>query len=104
MRRPVSAATAVLLALSLRPAWAGEEYPTPVARPIVSSPSANDRGTNSNYPLDPKHTVVVMNAGQTQPNSGDAPVQSAASAPLGFFPGAVRPPMALAAMPVMPGG
>ena len=59
----------------------GTASPTPIARVIVSSPSANDHGTNSNYPLDPKHTVIVSNGGIVMTTGGDTIVQSAASLP-----------------------
>jgi hypothetical protein len=45
---------------------------------VMSSPSANDVGTNSNYPLDPKHMVAIDNSTVVMPNN-DGPVQSANS-------------------------
>jgi hypothetical protein len=72
----------------------------PFARVIVSSPSANDRGTNSNYPLDPKHTVIVSGGGIVMTTGGDTIVQSAASLPASRTP----PASAFAAMPHLPGG
>lgn len=81
-------------------AHAGEEYPTPIARPIFSSPSGNDHGTNSNYPLDPSHTVIVMQGGLAPPSGGgDSIVQS-----LNSLPGALVPTTALAGMPRSNGG
>ena len=72
----------------------------PTAHVIVSSPSANDHGTNSNYPLDPKHTVIVSNGGIVMTTGGDTIVQSAASLPAAR----TAPASAFAAMPHLPGG
>lgn len=75
-------ALALALTLAAPAAWAGEEYPQPLARPIVSSPSGNDHGTNSNYPLDPAHTVTISNRAPLAPiNGGNGIVESLASLP-----------------------
>jgi hypothetical protein len=78
--------TSLLASASAR---ASEDFPAPVARVILSSPSANDHGTNSNYPLDSKHTVVVSGGGVVMTTGGDTIVQTANSAPPGFFDGTV---------------
>ena len=80
--------------------FSGTASPKPMARVIVSSPSANDHGTNSNYPLDPKHTVTVSNGGIVMTTGGDTIVQSAASLPAAR----TAPASAFAAMPHLPGG
>ena len=77
-----------------------ESQGAPIARPILSSPSANDHGTNSNYPLDPKHTVIVSGGGIVMTTGGNTIVQSAASLPASR----TAPASAFAAMPHLPGG
>jgi hypothetical protein len=61
---------------------ANSNYPLDPAHTvsIMSSPSALDRGANSNYPLDPKTQVAVDNGGIDIPNNG-GPVQSPNSLP-----------------------
>jgi hypothetical protein len=101
-------ALAAMMSLSISTAHAdGEgdhnafESPgAPFARVIVSSPSGNDHGTNSNYPLDPKHTVIVSGGGIVMTTGGDTIVQSAASLPAAR----TAPASAFAAMPHLPGG
>ncbi len=61
---------------------ANSNYPLDPAHtvPVMSSPSALDRGANSNYPLDPKTQVAIDNGGIDIPNNG-GPVQSPNSLP-----------------------
>lgn len=53
--------------------------------PLMSSPSANDVGQNSNYPLDPQHMVAMDNSSVVMPNN-NGPVQSANSLPVSIAP------------------
>jgi hypothetical protein len=61
---------------------ANSNYPLDPAHtvPIMSSPSADDHGANSNYPLDPRTQVAIDNGGIDIPNNG-GPVQSRNSMP-----------------------
>ena len=52
---------------------------------LMSSPSAHDNGQNSNYPLDPNHMVAIDNTSVVMPNN-NGPVQSANS-----LPGSITP-------------
>jgi hypothetical protein len=75
-------ATVAVLALGAAAAHADEAYQAPINHPIMSSPSASDRGTNSNYPLDPNHTVSINDESVLMPNNNSI-LQSANSMPGG---------------------
>ena len=56
-----------------------------VTERVMTSPSALDAGQNSNYPLDPNHTVAMDNSSVVMPNN-NGPVQSANSLPVSITP------------------
>jgi len=60
-------------------ATASSGQPNVVYR-VMTSPSASDVGTNSNYPLDPQNMVAIDNSSVVMPNN-NGPVQSANSLP-----------------------
>ena len=82
LRRPPHVVYRVMTSPSAGDVGTNSNYPLDPRHSVsaTSSPSASDVGTDSNYPLDRKHMVAIDNSSVVMPNN-NGPVQSANSLP-----------------------